>query len=374
MTEESPLHSFAPENEVSTSKPSHVHAKKRKRSVSRRRIRRARIGAIVLSSFFLIAGLCMSGLVWLVNSGEASVRDAWTNAEKRVGQGATSQDAGYTVVYKGETYQLREDVVSVAIIGYDKGAGRSTSDGTQGQADGLVVLAIDPAGGKATLIGLPRDSMVDVGEFAGDAFLGQNEMQICLAFSYGKDADSGAILTTEALSHLFYGMPISYYLAMDMDGIGALADAVDGVPLTPIETIPDTEIEEGEPTVLYGKNVLSYLRYRDMDSVEGSLNRQHRQVQFAQELASRSLDVSNGVISRFVDLYSVATENSVTNLGLSEYAYLASKLIEKGVTKVETVNLEVERVEREEGKAAYYLNQESLYESVLGVYYEKKEG
>lgn len=348
--------------------------RKRKRRISRRRRRRVRVASIAFFSLVLVSSVLSLWALSIVEAGNEAVSEAGQAAEIRVTEGATTKNAGFTVTYKGEVYELRDDMVSVAVIGYDKGAGRTSSDGTQGQADGIVLLALDLSEGKATVVGIPRDAMVDVGEYAGDAFLGQDEMQVCLAFSYGTDADSGARLTAEAISHLLYGMPVNYYFALDMDGVGALANAVDGVPITALSTIPNTAIVEGEPTVLYGANALTYLKYRDMGDVEGSLERQERQAQFAREFAARAVDVSGGAVARLLDLYNVAADNSVTNLNAEEYVYLATRLLEKGTASFGLTNLDVAQVLNEGGHAAYYLDEESLYETVLNVYYQKQKG
>ena len=64
-----------------------------------------------------------------------------------------------------------------------------------------------------------------------------------------------------AVRRLFYNVPINSYVALDLDGISYMNDAVGGVGLTPIETFRN--FTEGETVTLWGKDAESYVRYRD---------------------------------------------------------------------------------------------------------------
>ena len=68
-------------------------------------------------------------------------------------------------------------MVSICVIGFDRTAPAEVGE-KAGQADAVLVMALDTETGEATAIGLPRDSMVEVGEFVGDAFIGLDKMQL----------------------------------------------------------------------------------------------------------------------------------------------------------------------------------------------------
>lgn len=50
---------------------------------------------------------------------------------------------------------------------------------------------------------------------------------------------------------------------MNMQGIVELNDAIGGVSLVPVQTVPGTGIVKGESTFLYGNNALKYVQWRD---------------------------------------------------------------------------------------------------------------
>ena len=171
--------------------------------------------------------------------------------------------------------------------------------------------------------------MVDVGEFVGDAFIGHEEMQLCLAFSYGDGAHTSCEYTTTAVSRALYNMPMSYYMALDYDGIAPLNDAIGGVSVNALETVPNTGIVAGQDIVLYGDNAARYVQYRDTSTLTSSLDRQARQVQYLQAFSS---------------------------------------VLTNGITSLEMVTLPGEPVQGAQF-VEVYLDEEAVYQTVLDVYY-----
>ena len=129
--------------------------------------------------------------------------------------------------------------------------------------------------------------MVEVGEFMGSDFTGMDTMQLCLAFAYGDGGETSSQYTTAAVSRVLYNMPVNNYVSLDMDSVGELANAVGGVPVTPLQTIPGTNIVKGQDTVLFGNNALKYIQWRDTSVLNSSLDRQARQSQFVQALCKQ---------------------------------------------------------------------------------------
>lgn len=162
-----------------------------------------------------------------------------------------------------------------------------------------MVLAVNLDTGETTGIGIPRDSMVEVGEFMGDTFTGMSTMQLCLAYAYGDGGELSSQYTASAVSRVLYNMPVSYYFSLDMDGVGALADAIGGVSLTPTQSIPNTNIVEGEPTVLFGSNALKYVQWRDTSVLTSSLDRRRASHSSSRRSASRRSRVPRATSGRW---------------------------------------------------------------------------
>ncbi len=345
-----------------------VLIRKRKRS-HKKRNKRIRTALIVVAAIALVGGGIAWGVMSSIKAGENAVHEVAQAADIQTAEEAVTYDEGKTVKYNGHTYALNENMVSLCIIGYDRTAPADAGE-KAGQADAVMVMAFDTETGSVTAIGLPRDSMVEVGEFVGDAFIGLDQMQLCLAYSYGDGRETSCDYTTTVASRVLYNMPISYYFALDLSGVGPLNDSIGGVALTPLQTIPNTNIVEGQDTVLFGDNALRYVQWRDTSVLTSSLDRQERQVQYIKAFAAQALGMAQGNVGTLLDLFNTASEYSITNLGVNEFSYLATSVLSSGITSLDVVTLSGE-MQQGEKYAEFYLDKDAVYQTVLDVYYRQ---
>ena len=339
--------------------------KKHRRHAKKKGTRRLVIIAVVILALLLIA---VGSVIALVKMGEQSVKNA--NTATDVQSEGVAYDEGKTVEYNGKLYRLNENMASICIIGYDRRTEQVVAGKSVGQADAIMVLAANLETGKATAIAIPRDSMVEVGEFIGGNYAGIDTMQLCLAFAYGDGGETSSQYTTAAVSRVLYNMPVNNYISLDLNSIGELANAVGGVSLTPLQTIPDTNIVKGQSTVLFGSNALKYMQWRDTSVLNSSLDRQARQSQFVQAFSKQALNEAKGNVGVLVDLFNIASNNGVTNLSVSDFTYLASTLLNTGISDVEVVTLQGE-MKQGNVYAEFYLDKTNVYETVLSVYYHE---
>lgn len=322
--------------------------------------------SIAICAIALIILCALAGIAAAMESGAENLHQEAVDI--KTGKNAISYDEGKTIVFDGHSYVYNENVVSICVIGNDREDIDAVA-GHEGQADAVMVLAMDTESGKTTVIGIPRDSMVEVGEYAGEAFEGLSTMQLCLAYSYGQDDFKSSELTTTIVKRILYNMPINYFFTLDMASIGELADAVGGVVLTPIQSIPGTPIKKDQSTILFGDNAYSYLQYRNINQLTSPLDRMARQEQYLKAYASQVLKSAQDDVRTMLDLYNIARCYSTTNLGTFEFAYLAQCLIKNGVTSIETVTLPGEIQMGNNGYAEYQLDKTAVYKTVLDVYY-----
>ena len=142
-----------------------VLIRKRKRSHSKRK-KRIRVALVVLVVVALVGGGTAWGVMSTIKAGEGAIHEASQAEDIQTAENAVAYDEGKTVKYNGHTYALNENMVSICIIGFDRTAPAEVGE-KAGQADAVMVMALDTKTGEATAIGLPRDSMVEVGEFVG---------------------------------------------------------------------------------------------------------------------------------------------------------------------------------------------------------------
>ena len=105
-----------------------------------------------------------------------------------------------------------------------------------GQADFLLLIAIDSAKQQIHQLQVDRDAITDVpivGVLGNDT--GTRLMQICLSHSYGGNEEERCRHTVQALANLLGGETAQHCLSIRMDAIGELNDLLGGITVT----VPD---------------------------------------------------------------------------------------------------------------------------------------
>ena len=128
-----------------------------------------------------------------------------------------------------------------------------------GQADAIVMMAMDFDKNKTSMIAIPRDTITDVAVYSvGGSYAGMRKQQLCLAYAYGDGKESSCENMVASVRRIFYNIPISTYFALDLDGISELNDAVGGVDVISPETIE--QFVEGEEYHLVGDEAETFVR------------------------------------------------------------------------------------------------------------------
>lgn len=312
----------------------------------------ATCGAVLLFVSVLTAGV-------LLYQGAENLRTAG---------GAVDSSSAEKVVVDGRTYARDPDVVAIALIGYDQRP-EEVAAGRAGQADAVMVLALDVEEGVRRVIVIPRDAMVAVDQHLGETYIGQVVEQICLAYSYGDGRETSCAYTLDAMGRVLTGVPLAYYLAINMAGVGPMADALGGVELTPLTSIPDIGIVEGEPAVLSGFDAEWYLRWRDKSQLDSSMERQQRQKQFLEALIAQVWTrLAAGDIASLAGAYRALEPYLVSNMGPGEFLASAAAFAQGGGEDAEIVTLPGE-LRAEGDHAVLYLDRDAVRKIVLDTFY-----
>lgn len=176
---------------------------------------------------------------------------------------------GPTIEYQGKTYAYKSNLLTVLFMGIDRedapnievAAGANNG----GQADFLTLAVINGANKTVTRLPIDRDTITEVttlgilGNVSGTR-LGQ----ISLSHGFGDGREQSSQLTVEAVERLLHGIDVNFYVAMGMDSIAALNDAVGGVTV-PIEddfSAVDPSMQLGASLRLVGDQAEYYVRRR----------------------------------------------------------------------------------------------------------------
>ncbi|MCH5320723.1 MAG: LCP family protein [Eubacterium sp.] len=361
-------HSSSSHHHHSHSHSSHSHSSHHKSKKKKKKLpTAAKIAIIILLLIFFIIFAVVGTIFYLEYKGKSEL----TNI-------TTQTDYEEKITYNGHDYVYNDDIVSIAFIGVDK-RDLGLDDGrvgTAGQADANIVLTIDTSTGKAKAIAIPRDTMVEVDLYSeNNIFLRNEEMQLCLSYAYGNGTNTSATNVTTSLSRILYNVPIGKYFALDLNGIAPINDAIGGVTVQSLYDFKNLNIKKGDTVHLVGDLTEAYVRTRDLDDIEASLNRTARQVQYIKAFTSQIVPAVMNDFSIVSKLYNTATDYSATNISLPEATYLASLLIARNITDFETTTLEGEmkpsdRIDYADiVYAEFYPDEDKLMQTVLDTFY-----
>lgn len=175
-----------------------------------------------------------------------------------------------------------KDSVTFIAIGADQDRDhRKQIVGKAQRSDTLMVVRVDFASGKASVVSIPRDTKIRIPGYRG-------YQKINAAFSYG-----GEELATETVEGLL-GIDVDHTLVVNFDGFKKIVDLVGGVPVTVDKPLHyddnwgdlHVHLEPGQHW-LNGEQALGFCRIRKVDN---DTHRAARQQQFLHALKGRLAD------------------------------------------------------------------------------------
>lgn len=255
-------------------------------------------------------------------------------------------------------------------MGVDKRELQKTEvHGTGGQADVIVLLAVDTKTGKISMINISRDTMTDVTVYsANGGYVGSEKQQLCLSYAYGNGKETSSENTVDSVQRLFYNIPIKSYLALDLDGIAAVNDSIGGVDVTSPETIGS--FVQGQNYHLEGELAESFVRSRNHESADANTLRMQRQQIYVKQFMDKVISATKKQITTPIDLFNASSPYTCTNLNPSKILYLAQSVV---LSDGMSVEMSTVPGESKMGKtyAEYYVNESEFYELFLSVFYNQ---
>lgn len=283
----------------------------------------------------------------------------------------TAQEGGKYIVYNGETYKYNDKVTSLLFMGVDKRDLKEENvQGTGGQADVIVLMALNFKNRKLSLISIPRDLMTDVSVYSvAGYYTGMQRQQICLSYAYGDGKETSCTNTVASVKRVFYNIPINTYYALDLDGISAINDAVGGIDVISPETID--KFTEGQSYHLTGADSESFVRARVHNTAEANNLRMKRQQIYAQSFMNKVMTEVKKDPSSALRLFNESSPYSCTNLDPAKITYIAQDIALHGSLKSNIVMVPGNTTLNKDEKAEFTISEKEFYEQFLSVFYEK---
>ncbi|QRG66246.1 LCP family protein [Brevibacillus choshinensis] len=172
-----------------------------------------------------------------------------------------------------EEVQPENKAVSILLFGVDK---RGTD---AGRSDTIIYLVSNPTLKQTLMFSIPRDTRTQLSD------VGRQD-KINHAYAFG--GMSATVRTVES----FLGIPIDYYVKVDMEGFLNIIDSLGGVQVDNARAFSYEGYHFGKGKIsLDGKMALAYARMRH-DDPEGDLGRNKRQQLIVEQLMTKAKEIS----------------------------------------------------------------------------------
>lgn len=318
----------------------------------------------------LIIGLCIAVLVvFLSNSKQNKDNTPKTDKEE-----STDKWSEGTISYNGKKYEYNHNLKTYLFMGIDndKPVAPAKDGISGGQSDAMFLLVQNSKDKTMSVVALHRNSiaMLDIYDKDGE-YLGEQKGQICLQHGYGDGMNTSCQRSVKAVSRLFYNIPIKGYIALNMGGIPAINDAVNGVEVEVLQDLKDQErqvdLKKGEKKTLSGKEAYIYLRRRDIGQFDSATDRLKRQEQYILQFFSQAKKKATSNVKIANDLNEAMKDYMVTNMSVLDI-----------LTEVSGYEFTQDRIHTVEGKTVmggefeeYQIDDKALYQMVIDVFYQE---
>jgi len=208
---------------------------------------------------------------------------------------------------RSDRLNLKKNIV---VMGVDK------RDGDVGRSDTLFVVMFDAKKNQASLLSIPRDTMVKIPQNGWD--------KINHAYAYG-----GHKMTEQTVEE-FLGIQINNYVVIDFKGFVNIIDAIGGIDIDVEKDMYYSDPYDDNGLVidlqkgrqhLDGKKAIEYVRYRDEEGDIGRIKRQQKFIAAAYDKVT-----SAQILLKVPGLVKEIMSMIKTDMSLSDMATLAKAM------------------------------------------------
>ena len=283
------------------------------------------------------------------------------------------------ILYNGNIYEYNDDLLTFLCLGVDsrQDIQLEKTPGKGGQADTIILAVMDTARKTLKLINVSRDTLAKIKVYdTNGIYLYEEEAQLALQYAYGDGGEGSCLLMEQAVSNLFYGIPIHGYGAIDVKAVADLNDAVGGVEVTVIEDLsrftPDLAL--GNTLTLTGRQALHYVQERDVETEELGANnlRIERQKQYLQAFWKTVKAKTKQDLTLPLRLYNTAASHMVTSITADQVAYLSTIALDCTFSDEDMLTVQG-TVRKEDVYEEFLVDEEALYDLIIQVFYREVE-
>lgn len=329
------------------------------------------IASLVVASAIVIAVMIGKGKAGLYERSKGKTANIQSDNSVDESDGIKMKDNWIT--HKGKIYEYNDEILTFYVMGIDKKSVDDDSAITMGQSDANFLITLNPKTKEMNVIAINRDTMIDLVVYDyGGSYVETRRGQLALQHAYGRNDVESAEHQMNAISQLFYGIPINGYVSLKLESIPVINDSVGGVTVTCNEDLTEknSQLYEGATVNLVGNMAYDFVQERTK-TYEGARRRLDRQKIYIKSFVETAkTKIKGGNLTLIYDLYNALSSYMCTNLTVDQAAYLASiakdyKFDMNNIRSLEGETVQGERYEE------FNVDDEYLQDLIVEIFYSE---
>lgn len=325
---------------------------------------RNRIPFIIL---LIILAIVLGVVVFLAVKGRENTKQTTGDGTQQTEDAAVTEKWQEGIIsHDGKNYIYNKNIKVYLLMGIDsdKPAAPQTDYTKGGQSDAMFLLVTDAKEKSISVVSINRNTMTRIEQCYDTGFsAGYKTAQLCIQHGYGDGMNLSCTKAVNAVSYLFYNLPIHGYLSIRMGALPTMNDAVGGVEVTVLDDVGN--LKKGETVTLNGKEAYTYLRGRDTGKFDSATNRLRRQEQYITAYMDKLKAVAGQDVSAAVDIYESIEDYIVSSI---DFASLVTEISGYTYTSENLYTVPGETI-RGEVYEEYHVDEEAFYDMMLEVFY-----
>lgn len=280
-----------------------------------------------------------------------------------------------SIRYEDTEYEYREELINFLCLGVDKEEEmdiRNDEDDSIGQADAVFLVTLDTKSHDIQVLSIPRDTIVMLQMYDRQGKQrGTRPGQLTLQYAYGDGQEFSAELMSKRVAELLNFIPIHGYVAINLESLLTINDAVGGVDMTMDDdyTLLDPSFTKGATVHLEGQKLYQYIHGRDITVRGSSYTRINRMKQYMMAFFEKAKVTLKEDVSIVLPLLDALKKDMVTSLSADEITYLATEALQCSFLEENMHTIPGNPVRGEEYEE-YYPDAVGIAELVIELFYE----
>ncbi len=278
------------------------------------------------------------------------------------------------ITLDGKKYTYNDHLTNMIVVGVDNSESLNPSVESQnaGQADSIYLVSFDRVTGKTNVISIPRDTITTVDVFDRDGTpLGPSTLQISLSYAFGDGKHESCRNVKEAVSRLFYRLPIQGYCALTLDSMEKICDILGTITVTiPNDSLTNIypEMYKGAVVDITTENVETFLRYRDTSVSHSALERSERHHAFLKACEEQFLFDFYNDLEKVADFYTEFEPYMITNISADQFVSAFEKLDQNSPINSFTIPGEAVATDKYD---EFRIDEDALYEQIIYIFFNE---